>query len=243
MKLQEKVKLSLVIPVYNEEKIIEKTLTQILLYLENKKYKWEVVIIDDGSQDRTAGIVRSFNNEHIKFFRLKFNEGKGAAIREGVKTARGEFILFSDADLSVPIHFADLLLAKAEKEGDVAIGSRRVEGSRIIRHQGIIRELLGRSFTILSKIVTFTNISDFTCGFKAFKKGAAVAIFSKTILNRWAYDSEIIFLAKKFRYRIVEVPVDWRNRKDSRVLISSAIFTSLIDLLMIRVNDFLGKYD
>lgn len=243
MKLQEKVKLTLVIPVYNEEKIIEKTLTQVLLYLENKKYEWEVVVVDDGSQDRTASIVKGFNNKHIRFFRLKFNEGKGAAIRVGVRTARGEFILFSDADLSVPIHFVDFFLAKVDKEGDVAIGSRRVEGSRIIKHQGTIRELLGRVFTYLSKIVTFTSISDFTCGFKAFKKEAAIAIFSKTLLNRWAYDSEIIFLAKKFRYRIVEVPVDWRNRKDTRVLMGSAIFISLIDLLMIRVNDFLGKYD
>lgn len=243
MKLQEKVQLSLIIPVYNEEKIIEKTLTQVLLCLENKKYGWEVVMVDDGSQDRTASIVKGFNNKHIRFFRSKFNEGKGAAIRAGVRVARGKFILFSDADLSVPIHFVDLLLARLEKEGDVAIGSRRVEGSRIIKHQGTIRELLGRSFTFLSRIVTFTNISDFTCGFKAFKKEVAIAIFSKTVLNRWAYDSEIIFLAKKFRYKIVEVPVDWKNRKDSRVLISSAIFTSLVDLLMIRVNDFLGKYD
>lgn len=243
MKLQEKVQLSLIIPVYNKEKIIEKTLTEVLLYLENEKYEWEVIVVDDGSQDRTASIIKGFNNKYIRFFRLKFNKGKGAAIRAGVRVARGEFVLFSDADLSVPIHFADLFLAKLEKEGDVAIGSRRVEGSRIIKHQDTIRELLGRSFTFLSKIVTFANISDFTCGFKAFKKEVAVAIFSKTVLNRWAYDSEIIFLAKKFRYKIVEIPVDWKNRKDSRVLMGSAIFTSLIDLLMIRVNDFLGKYD
>lgn len=243
MNSQEKIQLTLVIPVYNEEKIIEKTLTQVLLYLENKKYEWEVVVVDDGSQDRTVSIVKSFNNKHIRFFRLKFNEGKGAAIRAGVRTAKGKFILFSDADLSVPIHFTNLFLAKLEKEGDVAIGSRRVEGSRIIKHQNTIRESLGKVFTFLSKIITFTNMSDFTCGFKAFKKEAAVAIFSRTLLNRWAYDSEIIFLAKKFRYKIVEVPVDWRNRKDSRVLIGSAILTSLIDLLKIRLNDFLGKYD
>lgn len=243
MKLQEKVKLSLVIPVYNEEKIIEKTLTEVLSYSEKEKYKWEIIIVDDGSRDRTASIVKGFNNKHIRFFKLKFNEGKGAAIRAGVRVARGEFVLFTDADLSVPIHFADFFLAKLEKEGDVVIGSRRVEGSRIIKHQDTIREFLGRVFTSLSKIVTFTNISDFTCGFKAFKKEVALAIFSRTLLNRWAYDSEIIFLAKKFRYKIVEVPVDWKNRKESRVLMGSAIFTSLIDLLMIRVNDFLGKYD
>lgn len=235
--------LTFVVPAYNEEKIIAQTLEEVLAYLRGKKYSWEVVVVDDGSRDRTSEIVRRFEGRGVKLITLPLNQGKGAAIRAGVMISKGEFVLFSDADLSVPMRFVEIFLERIEKQADVVIGSRRVRDSNIIKHQQPIRELLGRVFTLLSKVVTFTNVTDFTCGFKGFKRRAAMKIFPKTVVNRWVYDSEIIFLARKFKYKIVEVPVDWSNRKDSRVSLGSAVFTSFIDLLKIRVNDLLGKYE
>lgn len=238
-----KLKLSIIIPAYNEEKIIKNTVEQVLFFMEKKPYKWEVIVVDDGSWDKTYSLAQEFKAENVRCIRLDPNRGKGGAIRAGVMEAKGEVILFFDADLSVPLVFIDTFLKRLEDGADIAIGTRRVRGARIIKHQDFIRESLGRGYTLLSKIITFTNISDFTCGFKAFTREAALAIFSKTLLSRWAYDSEIIFLGRKFKFKIVEIPVEWKNRENSRVSVGSAVFISFSDLLSVRLNDILGKYD
>lgn len=238
------IKLSLIIPAYNEEKIIADNLEKVSSFLKTKKYGWEIIVVNDGSKDKTAEIVErlSEKDKKIRIINLGVNQGKGAAIRAGVLGAKGEYILFSDADLSVPVDFADSFLETLEKGADVVIGSRRTAHSNIIKHQKLLRESLGRVFTMLSKITTFTNISDFTCGFKAFRKDAAIAIFSRTLINRWVYDTEILFLAKKLKYKIIEMPVDWVNRGDSRVKLMKVVVPSFIDLFRIRMYDLLGKY-
>ncbi len=244
MKTKMEIKLSLIIPAYNEEKIIADNLEKVSRFLKAKEYGWEIIVVNDGSKDSTAEIVErlSEKDKRIRIINLGVNQGKGVAIRAGVLGAKGEYILFSDADLSVPINFVDSFLVTLGEGADVAIGSRRVVRSNIIKHQKLLRESLGRAFTMLSKITTFTNISDFTCGFKGFERDAAIAIFSRTLINRWVYDTEILFLAKKLKYKIVEIPVDWVNRGDSRVKLMKVIIPSFIDLFRIRMYDLLGKY-
>lgn len=240
--MSDKIKLSLLIPAYNEEKIIESTLEKVLNFLSKKKYSWEVIVIDDGSIDLTSLKAKKFNKDGVKVVRYEINRGKGVALKEGVQRAKGDFIIFSDADLSVPISNIDKFLTTLKK-ADVVIGSRRIPGAKILVHQPLIREALGRGYTWLTKFVTGVSVADFTCGFKGFSQKSAKEIFSKTIICRWAYDSEILFLAKKMNYKLAEIPVEWSNREDTRVVLRNVILESLKDLISIRINDLLGKYN
>ena len=162
--MEKKITLSLVVPAYNEEKIIGKNLKKIIRFLSNRKYSWEIIVADDGSKDRTSDIVKNFKNSNVRLVKLDKNKGKGAALKAGFLAARGEYALFSDADLSVPIQSIDEVLKKLQ-EYNVVIGSRRIRGAKILIHQPFVRESMARVFTFLTKIVTGINISDFTCGF------------------------------------------------------------------------------
>lgn len=238
------IKLSVIVPVYNEELAIAGTLEKITGFLIKKNYDWEIIVVDDGSSDGTDNIVKNMGFGEVRLEKLPQNQGKGAAIRKGVEVSLGKYIIFTDADLSVPIEFTDKLLGKLELGYEVVIGSRRTAGSKIVKHQNFIRENMGRVFTFLSRVVTGTRVTDFTCGFKGFRANAAERIFSKSLINRWVFDSEIIFLAKKFGFKVTEVPVEWVNREDSRIKsLGSTGYKSFMELMQIRLNDFIGKYD
>lgn len=236
-------KLSVVIPAYNEEKVIKKTLEKVLDYLSGKKYSFEVVVADDGSSDKTVQIVKKFSNKKVRLVRLFKNKGKGGALREGILNAKGQSIIFMDADLSVPLENVDLFLKKLRQGNDVVIASRRIKGAKILVHQPWHRETMGRVFTLLTQVITGTNIADFTCGFKGFRQRAARKIFAASIIDRWAYDAEILFLAKKFDFSIEEVPIFWKNREDTRVKLKTVILETFRDLIKVRIYDVLGKYE
>jgi len=239
-----KIKLSIVLPAYNEEKIIENTLNEILRYLNNKKYSWEVVVADDGSKDKTSQIVKKFSDRGVRLVRLLKNKGKGGALREGMLKARGEYVIFMDADLSVPLENLDIFLKKLDAGSDVVIASRRIKGAVILVHQPFIREAMGRVFTLLTRFLTSVHeVVDFTCGFKGFSNIAAKKIFTNSQINRWAYDAEIIFLAKKYGFSINQSPITWKNREDSRVRLKSIVLETFRDLLKVRINDLQGKYE
>jgi len=240
--MRKKIYLSVIIPAYNEEKIIENSLSIILKFLDKRSFKWEIIVVDDGSSDKTKSLVKTFSKNNVRLVSLLSNKGKGAALREGVKYANGEFVIYTDADLSVPIKYINTFLRFLESGFDVVIGSRRVKGSNIKIHQPIVREVMGRFYTFLTKVITLNNISDFTCGFKGFRRSASKKIFKNSKIDRWAYDSEILFLAKKYNYTISQVPVEWLNREDSRVRLGLVVFESFKDLLSVRFNDILGKY-
>lgn len=240
--IEKKITLSLVVPAYNEEKLIGENLNKIIKFLLSRKYSWEIIVADDGSRDRTSDIVENLKNPNVKLVKLERNKGKGAALKAGFLAAKGKYAVFTDADLSVPIESVDNFLEKLQ-ENDVVIGSRRIKGAKILVHQPFIRESMGRVFTFLTKLFTGVNISDFTCGFKGFKSQPAKKIFAKSLINRWAYDAEIIFLARKLGYSLTQIPVSWTNRKDTRVVLGNVILESLRDLIRIRINDFQGKYD
>jgi len=235
-------KLSLIIPAYNEEKLIGANLSKILSFLDKKTYQWEVVVVDDGSSDATGKIVEGLTSVKIRLIKLGKNQGKGAALKAGFMAARGDFQIFSDADLSVGVEMLDPFLQEL-KRSDVVIASRRVKGSKIQIHQSWLRENMGRVFTLLTQLLMGSKVSDFTCGFKGFTKGAAGNIFGKSLISRWAYDAEIIFLAEKLGYKIRQYPVSWTNRKDTRVRLGKVIFESLADLIKIRLFELKGRYD
>lgn len=236
------VKLTVIIPAYNEERVIEQTLTRVVSFLTSKKFSWEIIIVDDGSKDDTSKIVNSFKSPKVRLVRLAENKGKGAALKEGFLNAKGEYQIFSDADLSVPIENIDGFLKKL-KVYDVVVGSRRVKGARIEVHQPWLRENMGRTFTFITGLLMGINIADFTCGFKGFKKKVAKDIFEHSLISRWAYDAEILFLAKKKKYKIFQYPISWRNRKDTRVKLGKVVFETLRDLIKIRLYDMEHRYD
>lgn len=234
--------LSLVIPAFNEQKIIKTTLSKVINYLNNKNYTWEIMVVDDGSRDNTVRIAQKFIKKGVKVFMLPKNLGKGAALREGVKNSSGKYVVYTDCDLSVSIENIDKFLRYLEKGSDLVIGSRRVVGSKITVHQPIIRELMGRVFTFLTRKILNTNLADFTCGFKGFEGDVARKLFAKGMINRWSYDSEILFLAHKFGHKIFEMPVEWFDRKDSRVNLKRVVLESFWDLIRIRANFARGMY-
>lgn len=234
--------LSIVIPAYNEEKIIENTLNEVISYLKQRKYSWEIVVADDGSRDKTSSVVKRLSRKSVRLVRLKKNRGKGGALKKGILVSRGKLVIFMDADLSVPLINIDKFLQELKKV-DVVIASRRVKGAKIVLHQPWHRETMGRVFTFITRVLMGVNLADFTCGFKGFTKKAAKKIFENSLIDRWAYDAEIMFLAKKYGYKIKQYPVEWTNRGDTRVRLKKVVLETVRDLVRIRSNDLLGKYD
>lgn len=236
--------LSVVIPAYNEGSRIKNTLKKITQHLERNKYNYELIVVDDASTDTTKKIVQEIlvKNKKIRLLQNRVNKGKGYSIRKGVLNSRKPFILFSDADLSTPIGeldtFRDFL-----NEYDIIIGSRRLPASNIIVKQPFYREFIGRFFNLLVHLLILRGVNDTQCGFKLFKKNAAMNIFQKQRLNGFGFDVEILFLAKKFNYKIKEIPVTWKNSaKHSKVSIMKHSIMMFFDLLRIRFNSLLGLY-
>lgn len=234
--------ISIVIPIYNEEDRLKEGIDKIFSYIESSKRKFEVIVVNDGSTDSTAHMLKELREKFdFEIFLHPKNLGKGAAIKTGILNAKGDFILFTDIDLSVPINFIDKYM-KVIEDADIVIGTREKEGSKMVARQVWVREVLGKFFILLSNFILWVGVSDFTCGFKLFRKKAAQTIFPKQIIKRWAFDAETLFLAKKFHFKILEVPVAWRDKKGSKVRFPKDLIETLISLFLIRLYDFSGKY-
>lgn len=236
--------ITIVIPAYNEEKRIIPTLKSIVSYFSIKKIPYEIIISDDGSSDNTVKIVTDLITSYpqISVFSLSQNSGKGKAVREGMLKGKGSHVLFMDADSSTSIQEFEKFLPFIKENRDVIIGSRRKLGAEIIEHQSFVREFLGNGFTWFSNIMTGANVSDFTCGFKCFSRKAVNDIFKKALIDDWSFDAEILFLAKKMGYEIIEVPVKWKNDKASKVRLVHDIIHSFKGLFLIRFNAAKGNY-
>lgn len=232
--------ISIIFPVYNEEKRLKKGLEEALQYFTQQKKPFEVIVVNDGSVDGTAKILKSWPN--LRVVSYQENSGKGAAIKKGISKAKGSLILISDIDLSVPISTIDEFVREINGF-DIVIGSRRVKGSKVLFHQSLPRETMGYLFTKLSNLVLGTNCSDFTCGFKLFTQKAAKEIFTKQKIKDWAFDSEVLFLAKKMNFKVKEVGAEWSDVKGSKVKFPKDIITSFLSLIKIRFFDFRGKYE
>lgn len=232
--------LSIIFPVYNEEKRLTQSLKKIKAYFSKVNYPYELLFVNDGSTDQSEKILAS-KGHPLRSYRILThpkNLGKGAAIRTGVKAAKGDWVLFCDLDLSVPLETITLFLQN--QKADLLIGSRRAPGARILTHQSWLREFLGRSFTRLSNLILGTNYTDLTCGFKMIKKPIAKQLFALQKLNTWTFDSEILYLAKKLNYKVRELPVDWSDVKGSKVKFPKDLIQSFVDLLKIRWYNLKG---
>ncbi len=235
---------SVIIPAFNEEKILRGSLEKIISFLGPKSPEYEIIVVDDGSTDGTSATIEKYIvSKEINLVRYENNRGKGFAVRAGVEKAEGEYILFSDADLSTPIEEAEKLLRETEQKNfDIAIASRALKESQIDVRQPIYRELMGKIFNKIARIFTFSGIYDSQCGFKLFRKTAAKRLFSISRINGFAFDVEIIFLAQKFGYSITELPVRWLNNPNTKVSALSDSLKMFFDVIKIRINYLRGLY-
>jgi dolichyl-phosphate beta-glucosyltransferase len=237
--------ISIIIPAYNEQVRLPDTLRRIAEYLRTSGWIFqEILIVDDGSRDGTAAAADEFakSQPNARVLRNPGNRGKGYSVRHGMLEARGEWRLFSDADLSTPIEELEKLWnVVAKGEYPVAIGSRAVDRSLIGVHQPGHRETLGRLFNGVMRIATGLAISDTQCGFKLFRADVAQEVFSRQLLERFGFDAEVLYIADRRGYGIAEVPVRWNHVDGSKVGMMSGM-RAFEELLEIRINSMRGKY-
>lgn len=240
----EKIFLSVVIPAFNEEKRIVTTLAAVEEFLAKQKYSAEVIVVDDGSTDKTSGVVTAFwrDKKYRKLISNKTNSGKGFAVKTGMLAAIGEYVLFMDADSSTPIDQLDKLLAKTPKY-EVVIGSRYLNKATVKIKQPLYRIWLSRLGNFLIQLLLIPDIYDTQCGFKLFSRSAAQEIFSLQRINRWSFDMEVLALARKLGYAVREVAVDWYHVGDSRIRPVKAYPKTFLELLRIKWNFLTRKYD
>lgn len=240
--------LSILIPVYNEENKIRNSLQKIINYLNGKDLSYEIVIVNDGSTDRSIEIVRNFfkesNNPPHTILYFEKNRGKGFAIKQGMLASRGEYVLFLDADLSGSIEEIDKFLPFFESDYDVLIGLRKLREVSASKKTLFGRGVLGAGFLLIGKLFLNLKVWDITCGFKCYKKHTVKPIFSKQLIDGWAFDAENLFLAKKQGFKVKTIPIHWTHYDgDSKVKIARDVLRSGWELLKIRINDLKGHYD
>ncbi len=232
--------ISIIIPAYNEEKRLPSTLQQVRDYLAHSQWEFsELVVVDDGSRDRTVDVARSAG---ARVLQNPGNRGKGYSVRHGMLEAKGEWALFSDADLSAPIGELDKLWASTERDqARVAIGSRALDRSMVGVHQPLFREAMGRIFNLSMRLMTGLPFHDTQCGFKLFEANAAREIFGRQLLDGFGFDVEVLYIARRLGYKSIEVPVKWNDVAGTKVSMWRGM-TAFADPLKVRWNGISGKY-
>lgn len=236
---------SIVIPAYNESSRIPATLEAVVECIRSKGWPAEVVVVDDGSRDNTADLVRVFaaRASEVRLLQNPGNHGKGYSVRHGILEALGEVVMFTDADLSAPIEEAQGLFDAIAAGADVAIGSRWLERQRQTIRQPFYRRFFGRCFNAVTRMVMHLPFADTQCGFKAFTRGAAQTVFQLQTIERWGFDPEILFIALKRGYRIEEVPVSWAHDERTQLSYLKDGVRMLQDLAVVRWNALMGRYN
>lgn len=202
-------------PAYKEEDRLAVSLSKVIDYFANLKYQVEIIVVDDGSDDKTAAIASSFPG--VKVLIQEVNKGKGAAVRRGMLEASGNFRLFTDADLSTPIYEFEKLYNLFKNGYDIVIGSRAIDYSMIKVHQPFYRELMGKTFNRIVQWLVVDGIQDTQCGFKGMSSKASIDIFSRCKIDGFGFDVELLYIANKLNYKIKEIPVEWYNDNRSKV--------------------------
>ena len=235
-------RLSIVIPTYNEARRLPATLDRLVSFAASRPFVTEALVVDNASNDATKAVVTEFvsRSPSIRYLH-EATRGKGAAVGAGVMAASGEYILFSDADLAVPVEEADNFLPPRVPDCDIAIGSREAEGARRYG-EPFRRHLMGRVFNLVVRGFLLPGLQDTQCGFKAFRRDVARDLFSGSTVHGWAFDVEILYIARLRGYRIVEVPVQWYYGEESKVRPVRDTWRMLNELLKIRANDRRGLY-
>ena len=237
-------KYSLIIPAYNEGARLGTTLDRVLAYVRAQGWDAEVIVVNDGSRDSTADLVRGYAKSHpcLRLLENPGNHGKGYSVRNGMLNANGEVLLFSDADLSSPIEEAPRLFAALQAGADVAIGSRWLQPELQTQRQSLLRQFYGRLFNLALRILLGLNFKDTQCGFKAFTREAANKIFPLQKIERWGFDPELLFLARKSGLKVAEVPVEWAHVEGTRISPLGDGMRMFGEVLKIRWNALTGKY-
>jgi dolichyl-phosphate beta-glucosyltransferase len=239
------VELSLIVPAYNEQHLIADNLEILVQYLEDRFASFEILVVDDGSTDESARVVRQFSETrpNVRLLEQITNQGKGRAIQRGVQESRGEYIFFMDADLPYDLAAVDVFMTALRGKYDLAIGSRHLEGSEI-KDVPPLRYLSGQVFSLLVALLMFPGIRDTQCGLKGFRAEAARQIFKRVSIQKFGFDVEALYIARKRKYAILPIPVQMTGfRYDSRVKILRDSGRMFLDLFAIRLNDLRGKYD
>lgn len=227
--------LSIVIPAYNEAERVGPTIDRICAWLDETGRQAEILVVDDGSTDDTCGVVRerAASQDRLRLVENGQNRGKGYSVAHGVREAGGDWILFSDADLSTPIEEL-LKLEGARGEAEISIGSRALPDSDLKKRQPFYREMMGRTFNLLVQTLVFPGIKDTQCGFKLFRADVARELFELRSIDGFAFDVEVLFLARKKGYSVAEVPVIWINDEASRVNPITHSLKMFGDILKVR---------
>ncbi len=230
--------LSIIVPAYNEETRIRKFLTELVEFSKNRLEDYEIIIVNDGSTDNTRQVIRNiiYNEKHARLINYNTNKGKGHAILQGVLAAKGDFILFIDADGSIhPREIVHMLNYYQKYKIDVIIGSRKSSSSYITMHQPLQRRILSKIFNLYSNLLFRVRINDLLCGFKGFSKEVAKNIFKNLRAFRWEFDVEILYKARKEKYKIFELPIEWKHEEGSKIKTLDPIFIFL-NLLILRLR-------
>jgi dolichyl-phosphate beta-glucosyltransferase len=236
-------KLSVILPAYNEQDRIKKTLLDVSQFLQKQSFGYEILVVNDGSKDLTAEVVNNLVSSipNLRLIDNKENHGKGYVTKQGMLSASGDVRLFMDADNSTKVDEVLKMLPMFEQGYDLVIGSRRISGSVIAVHQPWFRDFLGGVFRFIVHILVPVGVTDSQCGFKAFSALAARAVFPKQSIYRWAFDVEVLAIARKFKFKIKEVPVTWVNDTESHVKLGGMI-DMLLEVMEVRLNLWAGKY-
>lgn len=244
----ERIFLSIIIPAYNEERRLPRSLEQIGAFLRAQPYRAEIIVVENGSTDDTSGVVERYaatvkETDPFRVRLLHSEKGKGAAVKMGMLAGKGEYLFICDADLSMPIEEVNKFLPPALPAGeyDVAIASREIPGARRF-NEPIYRHIMGRVFNFIVRSLVVPGIEDTQCGFKCFTREAALAIFPYQTISGWGFDPEVLYIARLRGLRIVEVPIDWYFQADSRVSPVRDTIHMLRDVFQIRRNDRMGVY-
>jgi glycosyltransferase involved in cell wall biosynthesis len=235
--------LSIVFPAYNEERRLPQTLAQTLAFLESQAYPSEVVVVENGSQDKTLAIAQEFAREHPTLHVFSETQrGKGRAVQRGMLAARGEYRFFCDVDLSMPITEVNRFIPPAMNGADIAIGSREAPGA-VRYHEPAYRHFVGRVFNTMVRLAALPGLNDTQCGFKCFRGCVVEDIFPCMTMMGWSFDVELLFIARRRGYRTVEVAIPWYFNPDSKVRVLKDSTRMALDILSMRRKAGSGCYD
>jgi dolichyl-phosphate beta-glucosyltransferase len=234
---------SIIIPLFNEERRLPKTAPLIFDFFRNNKERTELIFVNDGSNDGTANLLEEYRKDFdFKVIAYQENKGKGYAVRQGALQATGDWKIFFDIDLATPLEEFNNLIKFIRSNDQVIVGSRRLKESKIEKYESGLRTFLGQGFTKLSNILV-PDITDFTCGFKCFSKEASQKIFSVARIDRWGFDTELLYIAKLKKIPVRQMPVVWAHDADSRVNVVKAVISSFKELIQMKANQIKGFYN